>query len=115
MSDATAKMEPEAAALTAYARWLTIISWCTYPGVYIVKMVGLSGVTATAAEQIGYSGASDSDAECHTETPKDQGFQKFLKPDGPWNFPIEISIGFSAGVSRSFWTLENELDYSVLN
>jgi len=55
LSDATAKMEPEAAALTAYARWLTIISWCTYPGVYIVKMVGLSGVTATAAEQIGYS------------------------------------------------------------
>jgi len=55
LSEATAKMQPEAAALTAYARWLTIISWCTYPGVYIVKMVGLAGVTATAAEQIGYS------------------------------------------------------------
>ena len=39
MSEATAKMHPEAASLTAYARWLTIISWCTYPGVYIVKMV----------------------------------------------------------------------------
>jgi bacteriorhodopsin len=48
-------MHPEAASLTAYARWLTIISWCTYPGVYILKMVGLAGVTATAAEQIGYS------------------------------------------------------------
>merc|ERR1711869_8082 len=55
LSEATAKMHPEAASLTAYARWLTIISWLTYPGVYIVKMVGLAGVTATAAEQIGYS------------------------------------------------------------
>ena len=55
MSEATAKMHPEAASLTAYARWLTIISWLTYPGVYIIKMVGLAGVTATAAEQIGYS------------------------------------------------------------
>jgi len=52
---ATAKMHPDAAYLTRYARWLTIISWLTYPGVYLIKMVGLSGVTATAAEQIGYS------------------------------------------------------------
>jgi bacteriorhodopsin len=51
----TSKMHPDAAYLTRYARWLTIISWLTYPGVYIIKMVGLSGVTATAAEQIGYS------------------------------------------------------------
>merc|ERR1712066_177840 len=55
LSEATAKMHPEAASLTVYARWLTIISWCTYPGVYIVKMIGLAGVTATAYEQIGYS------------------------------------------------------------
>merc|ERR1711972_1030184 len=55
LSAATAKMHPEAASLTVYARWLTIISWCTYPGVYIAKMIGLAGVTATAYEQIGYS------------------------------------------------------------
>jgi len=55
LADATEKMHPEAASLTTYARYLTIISWCTYPCVYIVKMVGLAGVTATAAEQIGYS------------------------------------------------------------
>merc|ERR1711939_1095565 len=36
-------------------RYLTAISWCTYPGVYIIKMVGLSGAYATCAEQIGYS------------------------------------------------------------
>merc|ERR1711913_252329 len=43
------------ASLTASARWLTIISWLTYPGVYIIKMLGISGVAATAGEQIGYS------------------------------------------------------------
>merc|ERR1712087_36664 len=43
------------ASLTGYARWLTIISWLTYPFVYIIKMLGISGVTATAGEQIGYS------------------------------------------------------------
>jgi bacteriorhodopsin len=55
LESATAKMHPDAASLTRYARWLTIISWLTYPGVYLIKMVGLAGVTATAAEQIGYS------------------------------------------------------------
>jgi len=55
LNAATEKMAPTAAALTRNARWLTIISWCTYPGVYIIKMLGVSGVTATAGEQIGYS------------------------------------------------------------
>merc|ERR1712050_620098 len=41
--------------LTGCARWLTIISWLTYPFVYIIKMLGISGVKATAGEQIGYS------------------------------------------------------------
>merc|ERR1712117_535081 len=43
------------ASLTGYARWLTVISWLTYPFVYIIKMLGISGVSATAGEQIGYS------------------------------------------------------------
>jgi len=34
---------------------LTAVSWLTYPGVYIIKMVGISGASATCAEQIGYS------------------------------------------------------------
>merc|ERR1712113_1351990 len=55
LSDASAKQAPSVAALTTYARWLTIISWLTYPFVYIIKMVGISGVSATAGEQIGYS------------------------------------------------------------
>merc|ERR1712125_54645 len=55
LGEASAKQAPSVAALTAQARWLTIISWSTYPGVYIIKMLGISGVAATAGEQIGYS------------------------------------------------------------
>merc|ERR1711924_536751 len=55
LSEASQKQADSVASLTAYARWLTIISWLTYPFVYIIKMLGISGVTATAGEQIGYS------------------------------------------------------------
>jgi len=55
LSAATEKQAPSVAALTGYARWLTIISWLTYPFVYIIKMTGISGVAATSGEQIGYS------------------------------------------------------------
>merc|ERR1712139_523146 len=52
---ATEKQPEQAKGLVAYARYLTAVSWLTYPGVYIIKMVGLSGAFATCAEQIGYS------------------------------------------------------------
>jgi len=55
LSEASQKQAPSVASLTGYARWLTIISWLTYPFVYIIKMLGISSVTATAGEQIGYS------------------------------------------------------------
>merc|ERR1719418_542398 len=55
LREAPGKQAPSVASLTGYARWLTIISWLAYPGVYIIKMIGVSGVTATAGEQIGYS------------------------------------------------------------
>jgi len=55
LSEASQKQAPSVASLTGYARWLTIISWLTYPFVYIIKMLGISGVSATAGEQIGYS------------------------------------------------------------
>merc|ERR1719311_2031066 len=55
LSEASQKQAPSVASLTGHARWLTIISWLTYPFVYIIKMIGISGVTATAGEQIGYS------------------------------------------------------------
>merc|ERR1712187_1022582 len=49
------KQPEEAQGLVNAARYLTAISWLTYPGVYIIKMVGLSGTSATTYEQIGYS------------------------------------------------------------
>jgi bacteriorhodopsin len=55
LNDATSRMSPQAGQLAVYARWLTIVSWLTYPGVYIIKMMGISGVAASAGEQIGYS------------------------------------------------------------
>merc|ERR1719223_173566 len=56
LNEATSK-QPSAAAssLVANARYLTVISWCTYPFVYIVKNIGLAGATAATYEQIGYS------------------------------------------------------------
>merc|ERR1739847_130958 len=55
LSAATEKQPAAAKGLIVKARWLTAISWLTYPGVYIIKMVGFSGAFATCAEQIGYS------------------------------------------------------------
>merc|ERR1712027_79923 len=56
LSEATAKQASStASSLVSAARYLTVISWLTYPGVYIVKMIGLSGPVATTYEQIGYS------------------------------------------------------------
>jgi len=55
LSAATDKQPKEAQGLIVKARYLTAISWLTYPFVYIIKMVGLSGAFATCAEQIGYS------------------------------------------------------------
>merc|ERR1719336_3688912 len=55
LSEASGRQAASVASLTGAARWLTIISWLTYPGVYIIKMLGIGGVAATAGEQIGYS------------------------------------------------------------
>merc|ERR1712209_3961 len=55
LSEAAGVQQPSVASLTGYARWLTIISWLTYPFVYIIKMLGIGSVAATAGEQIGYS------------------------------------------------------------
>jgi len=42
---------------------VTVISWCTYPVVYLFPMLGLSGATAVIAIQIGYC-ASDIISKC---------------------------------------------------
>jgi bacteriorhodopsin len=56
LNDATSKQpSPAAASLVSAARYLTVVSWCTYPFVYLIKNVGLVGTKATMYEQIGYS------------------------------------------------------------
>merc|ERR1719453_957158 len=55
LAEATAKHAPSVASLIASARYLTAISWLTYPFVYMLKGVGLSGGDATTYEQVGYS------------------------------------------------------------
>merc|ERR1712241_545359 len=36
------------------ARWMTVISWCTYPVVYLFPMLGIQASTAVVSIQIGY-------------------------------------------------------------
>ncbi|CAE8616730.1 unnamed protein product [Polarella glacialis] len=56
LAEATSKQpSPAAASLASAARYLTVLSWCTYPFVYMVKSVGLAGPAATMYEQVGYS------------------------------------------------------------
>jgi len=55
LGEATDKNPECVRGLLVKARYLTIISWLTYPGVYIIKMIGISGASATCMEQIGYS------------------------------------------------------------
>ena len=45
---------PQVANLLSQACWATVISWCTYPVVYILPMLGLSGASAVVGIQIGY-------------------------------------------------------------
>lgn len=54
--DASTKSEddPNIAGLLYYAQRMTVISWLTYPVVYVFPMFGLSGADAVVAIQIGY-------------------------------------------------------------
>ena len=55
LGEATSKQPESVKGLVVAARYLTAVSWLTYPFVYIVKNVGLAGAVATTYEQIGYS------------------------------------------------------------
>lgn len=55
LNDATSKQPECVKGLVTSARYLTVISWLTYPGVYIIKSMGLAGNAATTYEQVGYS------------------------------------------------------------
>merc|ERR1712227_591349 len=55
LNEATNKQPESVKGLVVAARYLTVISWLTYPGVYIIKNFGLAGAVATTYEQVGYS------------------------------------------------------------
>jgi len=55
LSSATAsESDPEVKYLLGTACWATVISWCTYPIVYIIPMFGVSGADAVVGIQVGY-------------------------------------------------------------
>merc|ERR1712066_882733 len=45
------------------AKWMTVISWCTYPVVYLFPMLGITASTAVVSIQIGYC-VSDIISKC---------------------------------------------------
>ena len=55
LKEGTSKQPPRAATrLVSASRYLTVMSWCSYPFVYISKNVGLVGNKATWDEQFGF-------------------------------------------------------------
>merc|ERR1712046_520493 len=50
-------------ALVFRSQWVTVVSWLTYPVVYVFPMLGLSGSNAVVAIQCGYC-ASDIISKC---------------------------------------------------
>merc|ERR1711988_1563458 len=64
LSDATnAETDPKIAGLIRNAQVVTVISWCTYPVVYLFPMLGISGAQAVVSIQVGYC-ASDIISKC---------------------------------------------------
>merc|ERR1711972_1180852 len=61
-------MEPNdtVKALIFRSQWVTVVSWLTYPVVYIFPMMGLTGSSAVVAIQCGYC-ASDSISAAKSE------------------------------------------------
>lgn len=53
-SATSAEEDPAVAGMIRTAQRLTIVSWCTYPVVYLFPMLGISGAQAICAIQVGY-------------------------------------------------------------
>jgi bacteriorhodopsin len=63
LSAATAKESAEVASKIRVAQIATVISWCTYPVVYLFPMLGISASSSVVSIQLGYC-ASDIIAKC---------------------------------------------------
>jgi len=64
LNDATmAETDPAVRDLIKGVQWWTVISWCTYPIVYVFPMMGITGENAVVGIQLGYS-ISDIVSKC---------------------------------------------------
>merc|ERR1711912_58806 len=64
LADATAsEADPVIAGKIRTAQVMTVVSWCTYPVVYLFPMLGISAAQAVVGIQIGYC-ASDIISKC---------------------------------------------------
>jgi len=63
LSEATNKETAEVAAKIRSAQIMTVISWCTYPVVYLFPMIGIQASTAIVSIQLGYC-VSDIISKC---------------------------------------------------
>merc|ERR1712228_50095 len=55
--------DPKVRGLILRAQWITVVSWLTYPVVYVFPMLGFSGARAVVAIQVGYC-VSDIISKC---------------------------------------------------
>jgi bacteriorhodopsin len=55
LKESIATQPEQARGLVSTARWLTVGSWCFYPIVFVLPMLGLSGGSAATAVQVGYT------------------------------------------------------------
>ncbi len=55
LKDAIGRQPDDARGLVSAARWILVLTWCFYPVVFILPMLGLSGPGATVGIQVGYS------------------------------------------------------------
>jgi bacteriorhodopsin len=55
LAKSIAAQPANARGMVSAARWLTVLSWCFYPLVFVFPMIGFSGSHATVAVQVGYS------------------------------------------------------------
>jgi len=63
LSAATNKESPEVAGRIRTAQIMTVISWCTYPVVYLFPMLGISAASSVVSIQLGYC-VSDIISKC---------------------------------------------------
>jgi bacteriorhodopsin len=55
LSASIAQQPANARELVSASVWITALSWCTYPIVYVFPMIGFTGASAMTSVQVGYS------------------------------------------------------------